>query len=201
MSLFFVLAFNRQKSMQNRRVPSFFCTNTMALHQGDCDGLITPPSSISCTCHRTSSTSCGAIRQNLSLKGSSCPGNSSIMCSMASVTPISPSSRQNTWWNSMRRRLAFKAFLADHPSSLPRLPFLSSTSIKSFWHSSVVSGFGLSLSSSANFFSNSGNIIASGTALAATILLMSLPLARCIGFPVPFLNTVDTLWLPSFKSV
>ena len=93
---FFILAFNRQKSMQNHRVPSFFCTNTMALHQGDCDGLIAPPSHISCTCHRTSSTSCGAIQRNLSLKGSSCTGNNSITCSAASVTPISPSSRQNT---------------------------------------------------------------------------------------------------------
>ena len=90
---FFILAFNRRKSMQNRRVSSFFHTNTMVLHQGDCDGLIAPPSSISCMCCHTSSTSCGAIWQNLSLKGSSCPGNDSIMCSAASVTPISPSSR------------------------------------------------------------------------------------------------------------
>ena len=139
--------------MQNCKVPPFFCTNMMALHQGDCDGLIAPPSSISCTCYHTSSTSCGAIRQTLSLKGSSCPGNNSITCSAASVTPISPSSRQNTWWNSMSSCLAFKAFLADHPSSLPRLPFLSCTSIKSFCHSSMVSSFSFSPSSSANFFS------------------------------------------------
>ena len=32
---FLVLAFNFRKSMQNRRVPSFFLTRTMALHQGD----------------------------------------------------------------------------------------------------------------------------------------------------------------------
>ena len=44
---FFVLVFNLQKSMQNRKEPSFFHTSTMALHQGDCNGLITPPSSIS----------------------------------------------------------------------------------------------------------------------------------------------------------
>ena len=45
---FLVLAFNFRKLMQNHRVPSFFLTRTMVLHQGDFDGWIAPPSNMSC---------------------------------------------------------------------------------------------------------------------------------------------------------
>ena len=76
---FLVLAFNFRKSMQNRRVPSFFLTRTMALHQGDFNGQIAPPSNMSCRFSRTSSSRGGAISRNLSLKGSS--SISSMMCS------------------------------------------------------------------------------------------------------------------------
>ena len=96
---FLVLAFRCRKSIQNLRVPSFFRTNTTALHHGDCDGRMVPPSNISWMCWRTSSTSCGAIHLNLSLNGSSSPSNSSITCLAVSVQPISFSSRLNTWWN------------------------------------------------------------------------------------------------------
>ena len=58
------------KSIQNLKVPSFFRTNTTALHEGEVDGQIAPPSNISCRCWHTSSIKGGAIRLNLSLKGS-----------------------------------------------------------------------------------------------------------------------------------
>ena len=77
---FLVLAFNFRKSMQNRRVPSFFLTRTMALHQGDFDGRIAPPSNMSCRFSRTSSSRGGAIHRNLSLNGSS--SINSMMCSV-----------------------------------------------------------------------------------------------------------------------
>ena len=88
---FLVLAFNFWKSMQNRRVPSFFLTRTMALHQGDFEGRMAPPSNMSCRFSRTSSKRGGAICRNLSLNGSS--SISLIMCSAVSVQPISFLSR------------------------------------------------------------------------------------------------------------
>ena len=84
---FLVQLFSQQKSMQNQRPPSFFRTRTTALHQGDWDGRIVPPSCISWMCSCTSSTNGGAMHQNLSLKGS--VSNNSITCSAVSVHPIS----------------------------------------------------------------------------------------------------------------
>ena len=53
---FLVLEFNFRKLIQNWRVPSFFRTRTMALHQGDLDGWIAPTSSMSCRFSQTSQT-------------------------------------------------------------------------------------------------------------------------------------------------
>ena len=92
---FLVLAFNFRKSMQNRRVPSFFLTRTMALHQGDFNSQIAPPSNMSCRFCRTSSSRGGAIHWNLSLNGSS--SINSMMCSAVSVQPISFLSREKIW--------------------------------------------------------------------------------------------------------
>ena len=92
---FLVLAFSLRKSIQNRRVPSFLRTRTMALHQGDFDGQIAPPSSLSCRFSRTSSSKGGAIRRNRSLKGSS--SINSMMCSAVSVQPISFLSSGKMW--------------------------------------------------------------------------------------------------------
>ena len=91
---FFVRAFRHLKSIQNLKVPSFFHTSMTALHQGDWEGCMAPPSNISWMCWCTSSASCGAILLNLSLNSSSCLGSSSITCSVASVQPISFFSRQ-----------------------------------------------------------------------------------------------------------
>ena len=92
---FLVLEFNLQKLIQNRRVPSFFLTRMMALHQGDLDNQIVPPSSMSCRFSRTSSSRGGAIRRNRSLKGLS--SINSMMCSAESVQPISFLSSEKMW--------------------------------------------------------------------------------------------------------
>ena len=92
---FLVLAFNFRKSMQNRRVLSFFLTRTMALHQGDFEGWIAPPSNMSCRFSQTSSSRGGSICRNLSLNGSS--SISSMMCSAVSVQPISFFSTEKIW--------------------------------------------------------------------------------------------------------
>ena len=130
---FFVLAFRHLKSMQNLKVPSFFHTSTTALHQGDCEGHMAPPSNISCMCWHTSSTSCCAILLDLSLNGSSCSGSSSMKCSVALVQPISFFSKQKIWWNSIRSHLALRAVSFFQPFNFLRLPFSSNTFIRSSW--------------------------------------------------------------------
>ena len=47
---FFVWAFRCLKSIQNLKVPSFFRTSTMSLHQGDLEGHMAPQSNISWMC-------------------------------------------------------------------------------------------------------------------------------------------------------
>ena len=63
-------SFSHRKSIQNRRVPSFFLTSMTALHHGELEGQIAPLSSISWMCSLTSSIKGGAICQNCSLNGS-----------------------------------------------------------------------------------------------------------------------------------
>ena len=62
-------AFKQQKSMQNCRPPSFFLTNTTALHHALWLGQIVSDSSISHRLFQTSSTRGGGIHLNHSLKG------------------------------------------------------------------------------------------------------------------------------------
>ena len=68
---FFVRTFRHLKSMQNRRDPSFFCTNTTALHQGDWLGQIAPASSMSLSDAWTSSSKDRGMCLKCSLKASS----------------------------------------------------------------------------------------------------------------------------------
>ena len=63
-------AFRWQKSIQNYKLPSFFCTNTTALHHAFWLGLMAPDSNISCRWLLMSSTKGGEICLNCSLKGS-----------------------------------------------------------------------------------------------------------------------------------
>ena len=68
---FFVHMLRCLKSMQNHRDPSFFHTNTTALHQEDWLGQIVPASSISLSDTQTSSTKGRGMHLKHSLKGSS----------------------------------------------------------------------------------------------------------------------------------
>ena len=61
--------FGWQKLIQNCKLPSFFCTNTTALHQALWLGLMAPDSNISHRWFLTSSTNGGRIHLNCSLKG------------------------------------------------------------------------------------------------------------------------------------
>ena len=86
--------------MQNCRPPSFFLTNTTALHQALWLGQIAPDSSISCRWFQTSSTNGGGIHLNCSLNGvSSLPF---IVCSIEWVQPNSTGSNENMSWYSAR---------------------------------------------------------------------------------------------------
>ena len=164
---FLVRLFSLRKSMQNRRPPSFLHTKTAALHQGDSDGQIVPSSNISCKCSHTSSTSGGAICLNRSSKGS--VSSNSMMCSAASIQPISFGSNEKILWCSINIRSNFKANSGGHSFNLSSRPFFWSSSSSNFCLSSILSFFGGSqtCSISSNFFKNSGNGVASGMAFAA----------------------------------
>ena len=89
-----------QKLMQKHRLPSFFLTNTTALHHAVWLGLIAPDSSISCRWLQTSSTNGGGICLKCSLKGVS--SVTFIMCSVEWVQPNSAGSNENTSWYSAK---------------------------------------------------------------------------------------------------
>ena len=84
---FFVHALRHLKSMQNQRDPSFFHTNTTALHQGDWLGWKVPASSISLSDAQTSSSKSGGMCLKHSLKCSS--SLMQISCLIALVHPSS----------------------------------------------------------------------------------------------------------------
>ena len=90
--------------MQNHRVPSFFLTNTTALHQALWLGQIAPESNISHRWFQTSSTNGGGIHLNHSLKGVS--SVTFVMCSIEWVQPNPAESNENTSWYSARSQQA-----------------------------------------------------------------------------------------------
>ena len=151
-----VRLFSLRKSIQNWRPPSFLRTKTTALHQGDWDGHIAPPSSISWMCSHTSSTNGGAICQNHSLKGS--VSNNSITCSAVSVHPISFSSKEKILWCSINIHSNLRANSRGHCFSLSSQPSFLSNSSSNFCLSSIVNFFGgFQLSSgSSSFLKNWG---------------------------------------------
>ena len=85
--------FRWQKSIQNHRPPSFFCTKTTAVHQALWLGLIAPDYNISCRWFQTSSTIGREICLNHSLKGVS--STTFIMCSREWIQPNSTGSNEN----------------------------------------------------------------------------------------------------------
>ena len=95
-SPFFMHAFKWQKSMQNCRPPSFFLTNTTALHHTLWLGQIAPDSNISQRWFWTSSTKGGGIHLNCSSKGVS--SITFIVYLVEWVQSNSVGSNKNTSW-------------------------------------------------------------------------------------------------------
>ena len=93
-------AFKQRKSIQKHRLPSFFCTSTMALHQAVWLGLMMPDSNISFKWFLTSSTSGGGIHVNCFLKG--VLSVTFMICSVEWVQPNSARSNENMSWYSAR---------------------------------------------------------------------------------------------------
>ena len=100
---FFMWALRHQKSIQKCRPPSFFLTNTTALHHALWLGWIAPESSISCKCVWTSSTNSRGIHLNHSLNGVSLV--TLITCSVEWVQPSSLGSNEKMSWYSAQERL------------------------------------------------------------------------------------------------
>ena len=117
--------FRQQNSMQNCRLPSFFLTNTTALHHALWLGLIAPDSSISCRWFQTSSTRGGGICLNHSLKGVS--SATFIVCLVDWVQPNSAGSNENSSWYLAKSWWAASAS-SDGQESNP----LKSSSLNSF---------------------------------------------------------------------
>ena len=100
------------------RLPSFFHTNTMVLHQALCLGLMVPDSNISFKWFLTSSNNGGGICLNHSLKGVS--SITFMICSIEWVQPNSAGSNENTSWYLARSQWAASANSGVQESKLPR---------------------------------------------------------------------------------
>ena len=134
--------------MQNHRPPSFFCTNTTALHQALWLGLIAPDSIISHRWFQTSSTNSGrGIHLNHSLKGVSSHYFYHV-CSVEWVQPNSAGSNKNTSWYLARSWQAASASSGAQESkplksnslnNLPCLYLTVSLGVWGFWGSSTPS--------------------------------------------------------------
>ena len=190
---FLVHTLSLWKSMQKCRIPSFFQTNTTALHQGDWLGHITPTSPMSLSEVCTSSRSGRRMHLNHSLKGS--PLLMWILCSITLMHPGSfPSSAKMSW------KAKTSSFVA---ATLLRVQLLRPSKF----------------SFSRNLFSHMANVMGSCTASvprAAPISVVNstggisktdtkhatlTPFFRKIGLSDLFLTMTDTLLLPIFSWV
>ena len=122
-------AFRQWKSIQNHKPPSFFCTNSTALHQALWLGLMAPDSNISHRQLLTSSTKGRGIHLNHSLKGVSLV--TVIVCSMEWVQPNSVGSKENTSWYLAKGQHVASASLGVQESRL--LKSNSLNNLHSLW--------------------------------------------------------------------
>ena len=132
--------------MQNCRLPSFFCTNTTALHQALWLGLIAPDSNISHRWFQTSSTNGGGICLNHSLKGVS--SVTFIVCFVEWVQPNSAGFNENISWYLARSQWAASAnsgaqesrpLKSNSLNNLQCLCLMVSLAVWEFWGSSTPS--------------------------------------------------------------
>ena len=163
--------------MQNCRLPSFFLTNTTALHHTLWLGLIVPDSSISHRWFQSSSTSSRGICLNCSLKGVS--SVTFIMCSVEWIQPDSTGSNENMSWYLARSWQAVSASSGGQGSNP-----LQSSSLNSFPCLCLTVNLGVwgswgSSSSSCNWVS----LGSSGTGSTATALPTGVFFWRVCGKP------------------
>ena len=125
-----------QKLMQKCKPPSFFLTNTTALHRALWLGLMAPDSNISLRWFLTSSTIGGGICLNHSLKGVS--SVTFMVCLVEWVQSSSAGSNENTSWYSARNQQASSANSGVHVSKP-----LRSNSSNSLLHLCLIINFGV----------------------------------------------------------
>ena len=187
--------FRQQKSIQNCKLPSFFCTNTTALHQALWLGLMAPDSNISCRWLLISSTNRGGILLNCSLKGVS--SVTFMVCSMEWVQPNSAGSNGNTSWYLTRSQHAVSAssglqesrpLKSNSSNNLPCLCLTVSLVVWESWDSSAPS----------SNYSPSGG---SGTGNAATALATGVFFQRVCEYAVLFCTTMTAFLLPFLNLV
>ena len=192
---FLMQAFRQQKSVQNHRPPSFFCTNTTALPQALWLGLIASNSNISHKWFQTSSTNGRGIHLNHSLKGLS--SITFIMCSMEWVQPNSTGSNENTLWYLARSWQAASASLGAQESrplksnsshNLPCLYLMVSLGVWGSW----------GLSAPSSNCTSSGGL---GTGNAATALATGVFFCSICEYAMLFLTTMTAFLLPCLNLV
>ena len=132
---FLVWEFNWQKLMQNLSPPSFFETKTTALHHVNLLYFMAPTLSMWSKCSFTSLRRIDGMFRGLSLKGLG--SVTSIMCSMALVHPISPSSNAKMSWYSANKFKVYSLFSSAQDSSSKSSSFLNRSFLVSFMESPV----------------------------------------------------------------
>ena len=192
---FFMQAFRWWKSIQNCKPPSFFHTNTTALHQALWLGLMAPDSNISHRWFLTSSTNGGGIHLNCSLKEVS--SVTFIICSVEWVQPNSAGSNENTSWYLARSWWAASTSLGAQESrplkcnfsnNLPCLCLTVSLGVWGSWDSWAPS-------------SNCSFLRGLGTGNAATALATGVFFQRVCKYALLFLTTMTAFLLPCLNLV
>ena len=181
--------------MQNHRLPSFFHTDTSALHQALWLGLTAPDSNISHRWFQTSSTNSRGIHLNRSLKA--VLSITFIVCSMEWVQPNSTGSNENMSWYLARSQWAastrsgaqeYRPLKSNSSNNLPCLCLMVSLGVWGSWGSPAPS----------NNHTSSGG---SGTGNTATTLATGVFFQRVCENAVLFLTTTTAFLLPCLNLV
>ena len=178
--------------MQNLSPPYFFQTRTTALHHADLLGLIAPTASMRAKCSFTSSRRSEGIFLGLSLLGFR--SVTSILCSAASVHPISPSSNAKMSWYAAYRFRAFSLFsylqdLRPESSNFLNKIFLLSlmvSSVQPSWAHLWVRRPPTVLSATT----------VSGTSLVVSIQATAVPFLMTMAWSLVLYSWTIVFWLP-----
>ena len=180
--------------MQKCRLPSFFQTNTTALHHTLWLDQIMPESNISHRCAWTSSTNGGGIYLNCSLNRASLV--TLITCLLEWLQLSSQGSKEKMWY-SARSEWAESACSGNQDPKLLKSNFLNSFSCLcpavsfSVWMSWALSNASIM----------PGHTCSSGTQLGATTLTTGIFFCMVWHYAVLLLTTMATFLLPLCISV